>query len=246
MQLHQPPEKTPAKDVAKASALFTISRGQLKKIVITALIVLVIAGYICYENFFKQGPGTGMTLEPASSTQAQAINPAEASADAHDLVVVDIQGAVKQPGVYRLAKGLRVADAVDAAGGLTKKAQSAQVNLAEPLQDGLQYYIPKGGEQDPATGTSASAARSKTAPGQGSRPATSGSVGASPGQSGLVNINRASSSELQALNGVGPAIAQKIIDYRQSQGPFKSKAELKKVSGIGDKKYAAIESAVCV
>ncbi|MGN0073129.1 MAG: helix-hairpin-helix domain-containing protein [Coriobacteriales bacterium] len=147
------------------------------------------------------------------------------------LIVVDVEGAVRNPGLYTLPAGARAGDAVEAAGGLAPKALQGGVNLAQELEDGQQLNIPfKGSASKPAAGAG-------TAGGAGA----SGSAG-----SGLVNINTASAQELQQLSGIGPALSQRIVDYRAEHGPFASIEDLLEVSGIGQAIVEKIRSQVSV
>ena len=129
------------------------------------------------------------------------------------VVVVDIVGAVRRPGLYRLAQGARIADAVARAGGATAKADVALINLAAPLADGEQVVVPK-------RGTAALGA------------AGAGSPAGAP-SAGPVHLSTATLEQLDSLPGIGPVTAQKILDYRQKQGAFTSVAELDAVPGIG-------------
>src|SRR5436305_7490220 len=134
-------------------------------------------------------------------------------------LVVDVAGAVRRPGLYHLGAGTRIADAVAAAGGATANADVALVNLAAPLADGEQVLVPVRG----AGGAAAAGEPSPTAP---------------------LDLNTASAEQLDALPGVGPATAQKIIDYRQAHGPFRSVDELEAVPGIGPSKLAQLKGLV--
>lgn len=120
---------------------------------------------------------------------------------------VHIVGEVRTPGMYQLPLGARLVDAVFAAGGLTADADNSSVNLARELSDGEQVIVFKVGEE--------------------------GSEGTSS-QGGLVSINRAGDTQLQELPGIGPALAARIIAWREANGGFKSKNDLLKVSGIGE------------
>lgn len=140
---------------------------------------------------------------------------------------VHVDGAVKSPGVYALPAGSRVIDAVEAAGGLTEDARSSGVNLAQVLADGQQVVIPGAGDEVPAVSAS---------------PVSPGADGAG----GLVNVNTASAAELTTLDGIGEATAEKIVADREANGPFASIDDLKRVSGIGEKKLAAIRDDVCL
>jgi competence protein ComEA len=147
--------------------------------------------------------------------------------------VVQVAGAVRRPGVYRLRADRRVDDAVREAGGPTAKADLAGVNLAAKVSDGQQVIVPAAG------GAVGAAATSATAPA-----GAAGGAGAVPGQP--VNLNTASPEQLDQLDGVGPATAQKIVAYRQAHGGFRSVTELDQVPGIGEKKLAALKDRVRV
>ena len=129
------------------------------------------------------------------------------------LLVVDVTGAVRRPGLYRLADGARVADAVARAGGATARAELEAVNLAARVADGEQVVVPRRG----GAGAGASGSASSDAP-----PAT-----------GPVHLNSATVEQLDALPGVGPVTAQNIVDYREEHGGFRSVDELDAIPGIG-------------
>ena len=143
--------------------------------------------------------------------------PTETGAATTTAVVVDVVGAVRRPGLYRLEQGARIADAVSRAGGATPKADLALINLAAPLADGEQVVVPKRG----------TAAFGAPTAGAGS----SGAGGAPSG--GPVHLSTATLEQLDSLPGIGPVTAQKILDYRQKHGAFTSTDELDAVPGIG-------------
>jgi competence protein ComEA len=140
-------------------------------------------------------------------------------------VVVDVVGAVRRPGLYRLQQGSRIADALTRAGGAIGKADLAQVNLAAPLADGEQIVIPKRG----AAVTAASGGGSAAVPGAPSAP---------------VQLSTATLEQLDSLPGVGPVTAQKILDYREKHGAFSSVDELDAVPGIGPKRLDQLRDLV--
>lgn len=168
---------------------------------------------------------------PDAKPLARPVAPASpAGSPASDGIVVDVEGAVRAPGVYTLPAGSRVIDAVKAAGGANSSADLTSVNLARALADGERVYIPRRGEAPPA----------EAAPGGAGGGGASGSAG------GKVNINSASESELESLPGIGPTLAQRIVDYRTQHGPFHDVKDLLKVEGIGDKKFASLKDYVTV
>ncbi len=135
-----------------------------------------------------------------------------------EVVVLHVVGAVVDPGIVELPLGSRVVDAIAAAGGPTDAADLAGVNLARTLVDGEQLRVPQVGELPPAGSGGAGGA---------------GSTGV--GADGRVNINTADVAALETLPGVGPAIASRIVAWREENGPFRSVDELAAVSGIGEK-----------
>ena len=138
-------------------------------------------------------------------------------------IVVHVLGAVQHPGLVRLPQNARVQDAIDAAGGLTNRADPGELNLAQPLSDGQQVVI--GNRTDPA-----GEVRDETGSGQGSGAAATGTL----------DLNHASQPQLEELPGVGPVTAQAILAWRQQHGRFSRIEELQEVDGIGPKTYAEI------
>jgi competence protein ComEA len=138
-----------------------------------------------------------------------------AEAPARSVLVVHVVGEVRRPGLYRLRDGARIADAVHRAGGALRDADLAAVNLAAPLVDGIQVFVPS------------RVAAGAVGPAGGAGSAGGGAAG------GLVSLSSATVDELDELPGVGPVTAQKIIDYRTEHGPFASVDDLDAVPGIG-------------
>jgi competence protein ComEA len=162
-------------------------------------------------------PAITVTLRPAPSAPTQPTT-----------ILVYVSGAVKNPDVYSLPVGSIVRDAMVAAGGPAGDADLDRINLAAPLSDGLQVHFPKEGEPAAAPGTSRGAQASNLPSGA------------------PIDINTASLEELDTLSGIGPAIAQRIIDYRQSHGPFQSIEQIKDVKGIGDALFEKIKDHITV
>ena len=143
-------------------------------------------------------------------------------------IVVQIAGAVPRPGVYALAKGSRVQDAISAAGGFLAEADKTGINLARALDDGEQLEIPYAEGSSPVLGTPL--------------PASTESASSTE----LIDINTASLAELDSLPGIGPTTAQKIIDYREQNGPFLTKEDIINVSGIGPGTYERLKDLITV
>lgn len=156
-------------------------------LVLAAVLLAVLAA-----TWFRVSAG-----EPMPVVSVVGGGPAEESGGG---VIVHVTGAVESPGVVSLDAGARVADAVEAAGGLAEGADESAINLARQVHDGEQVYVPLVG-------------------GEGT---------------GKVNINRASSSELETLPGIGPALADRIVSDRDRNGPFSTLDDLTRVSGIGE------------
>jgi competence protein ComEA len=148
---------------------------------------------------------------------------------------VQVAGAVIHPGVYRLAAGTRVFQAVVEAGGFTEDADEDAVALAAQLWDGCRIYVPKTGE---------SADGEVQGPVDSSEGLSGGGSHGDSGSLGLVSLNKASAEELDTLPGIGPALAQQIITYRETSGPFTSIDQLSEVPGIGPAKLAQLRPLV--
>ncbi|MDE3839681.1 hypothetical protein C0966_09960 [Bacillus methanolicus] len=150
----------------------------------------------------------------------------EVAGTTQKIIMADIKGAVKTPGVYKAEEGERVIDLIDKAGGLTSDADASKVNFSMRIADEMVIYIPKIGEE--AEGFSGN------------------STIATGGESPLVNINSADSSELETLPGIGPAKSAAIIEYREKNGPFKTIEDLKNISGIGEKTFEKLKNLITV
>ena len=153
-------------------------------------------------------------------------------------IVVDVDGAVAHPGLYKLPPGSRVQAALAAAGGLSPQADAHRINRAAKLHDGQKLYVLSQGESAPPL----AASNGQGCEGQSCTSADGADAGSDAEGQGLVNINTANATQLTQLPGIGPAIAQKIIDYRTANGPFTSVDDLTKVPGPGAAKLAHIKS----
>lgn len=181
-------------------------------VAVTAVALLGQGGGVVIERADEVSPAS----EPAPSSEEPEEMPA-----APQTVLVHVDGAVLEPGVYELAEGSRVNDAVAAAGGLRDDAQTTGLNLAAKVVDGEKIQVPVVGES--------------VAPSSGSEGATT-----------LININTADAETLDELPGVGESTARAIVEDREKNGPFSTPEDLMRVSGIGEKKYAQLEAMICV
>jgi competence protein ComEA len=224
-----------------------------QKMALVLIAVLCAIGFI-WSHYIKSDTGDGEII----FRESDAINTsAPTQADSNATVMVHVSGCVNQPGVYQFSAGKRVVDAIKAAGGARPNADLQQLNLAERLVDASKIYVPMAGEssyqavQPDSSGETSSLpalppVRVITSPVQSSSTErlripsvnlTRGSGKASASANSPVNINTANIDTLDALPGVGPATAQKILDYRNQIGRFTSVEQLMDVKGIGPKKF---------
>jgi competence protein ComEA len=191
--------------------LQSLTRRQLFGGALAVAVVLVLG----FRHF--GGGAAGAAAPSYAPLPARTAKPAAAK-----LLVIDVAGDVRRPGLYQVPAGSRVDDAIAAAGGATRKAQLDAVNLAAPVADGEQIVVPGSGA--------------------GGAAAASSPAGSSP--SAPLDLNSASLEQLEALPGIGPVTAQKILDYRQQHGAFHAVAELEGVPGIGPAHMAQLKDLV--
>lgn len=146
---------------------------------------------------------------------------------------VDIKGAVRAPGMYEVTSDMRVLNVIDMAGGLKEKADDKQINFSQKLEDQMIIYIPLEGEEIPDAINNQNTSK-ETSGGKGSE------------ESGKINLNQAEKEELMTLNGVGEKKAEKIIEYREDNGSFKSIEDLKNVNGIGEKTFESLKESITI
>lgn len=186
-------------------------------------VLVVVAGLLVWVF----GGSGGAQSRPPEETLSRATTTTSMVSEPSKEVVVQVAGAVLEPGVVTLAEGARVSGAVEAAGGLAPDADMDRINLAARIVDGERIYVVRRGEKVAPDVVGANGA------------ASSGTDGAAP--DGTININTATEKTLEELPGVGPATAKAIVDYRTKSGPFASVQDLSKVKGIGPAKLAQIE-----
>jgi competence protein ComEA len=190
-----------------------VSRRQALVAAVALLALLAVAGRtLAGAGASAPVAQTGLVPEPA---------------EAAPRIVVHVTGAVARPGLYRLKEGSRVADAVARAGGATGKADTAAVNLAAPLADGIQVLMP-----------------SRVAGGAGAAAAAGGSGAGGAGSGVPISLSSATIAELDTLPGVGPVTAQKIVDHRAAHGAFSSVDDLDAIPGIGPARLGQLRGLV--
>ena len=232
-----------------------------KKIIISVILLIILAiGFVIYilagnSNDYSTLDlendalvDSGKNVENEQENSMQSADNTNVTDDGNDIdntnqvteevveIAVHITGEVKKQGLIYLKEGSRVADAIEKAGGETENADLSQIDLAYVLQDGQKIYVPNKNEKisQYITGNS------------GNNDTEENNTSNSSKEDSKVNINTANQSELDSLPGIGPSIAQKIIDYREENGNFKTIEELQNVKGIGDAKYEEIKDRVTV
>jgi competence protein ComEA len=181
------------------------------------VLVLVLAGIAVLVSALAPHGSTATAVPPAMRTRV--VHTAEPTGGNSPTAFVHVVGQVAHPGLYELPAGSRVVDAIAAAGGFTTAADRAQLNLAQVIEDGQQIVVLA----------------------QGASPAASTGLA---GAGGTVDINTADETVLETLDGIGPSLAQRILDYRKAHGGFRTVNDLQNVPGIGPKKFAAIKAKV--
>ena len=223
-----------------------------KKIIIVVVILILFIAYLIYENIKESSSEIDFNtlLDGAENEEEQnkSENIVESeqsktneTANIEETIVVHITGEVKKEGEIYLKKGARIVDAIKEAGGETKEADLSQVNLAYELQDGQKIYIPNKNEKI------SQYIIGKNGETMNDNSANTGNESTSYNkEEAKVNINTASQAELDSLPGIGPALAQRIIDFRVENGNFNSIEDIQNVKGIGDSKYEDIKDKIVV
>jgi competence protein ComEA len=226
-----------------------LSRSELAAYAACAVLVALL-GWRALRSDGVAGAGTETAAaagaRPAGSGDARTSTvagggPSSVTVGAADggVATVHVVGAVRRPGVYRLRVGLRVQDAIRRAGGARSGADLQAINLAAKLTDAQQVVVPRRAPAVAAGGAGAAAATGVAGSGASS---AAGAAAAGP----PINLNSATAEQLDTLDGVGPATAQKILEYRAQHGGFRSVDDLAQVSGIGPKRLEALRARVVV
>lgn len=176
---------------------------------------------------------TSPTLVPDSGPTLVADSPKETSICTDDSkILIHVSGAVKNPGIVNIYSHSRVNDAINAAGGITKNADINNINLADFVYDGMKIHVPHIGETPYISQNTSSPGNNH----QGNNNSTTSKI----------NVNTASINDLKKLAGIGSSTAEKIIAYREKNGPYKAIEDIKNVSGIGEAKFNNIKAYICV
>lgn len=217
-----------------------LTKTQKIIIAVGIICILIVIGIFLYKRTQDTDYSTLM-LEPEEEAKENNIDQEQEKRE--NKIKVHVAGYVEEEGMVELAEGARIADALEAAGGATLEADLSRVNLAYVLQDGQKIYIPsileveeeEAEEEEYITEGSGGVILEEEGEEEKNNEAE-----------GKVNINTATQTELETLNGIGPSTASKIIEYRKQNGNFQSIEEIQNVSGIGDSKYESIKDDICV
>ena len=200
-----------------------------KKLVICAIFIMIIGvGMYIYKS--NSDP---ITIEDNRESIEMQETEDKNEKTAENVIIVHVAGAVKKPGIVKLKEGSRVEDAVNEAGGLEDNADISNINLAYILEDGIKIKIPTLDEKELSD-------NSYIIEDIGDK------VENSKSKKDKININTASESELETLEGIGASLAEKIVEYREKNGKFKNIEDIKNVTGIGDSKFEVIKNKINV
>ena len=222
--------------------LLRLSNKQKIGIGICGFIIILIVFIIAYRYFYSEETfevtnDTNVITEKTNENNEEETSSGFSLTSGKTKVVVHVVGEVNEPGVVELKDGSRIIDAINAAGGKTEDADLSKINLAYIVEDGTQIYVPRVGEDREEVITESA--------GEGII-VESSKIEQNETKEQKVNINTATLEKLQSLPGVGQVTAQKIIDYREQNGKFKSPEELKNVPGIGESKFNSLRDCIVV
>lgn len=192
-------------------------------------IVAVLAGLLSYYLFFSGAANDNERVDESWDSSAEPLQEELNEIEEHEDqdILVDVKGAVQRPGVYRASAGDRIKDVIESAGGITKDANPDATNFAMRVTDEMVVYVPTIGEED--------------ALGEGGM-----MDGGIDSANQKININKATADELETLPGIGPAKAQAIIEYRESNGAFKAIEDIMSISGFGEKTFEKLKESIVV
>ena len=223
--------------LSKEDFLQNLSKKTKIIILIIVIILILLLFIIAYVYFYTGENGEELHIEnDSNSVLEEEINDSIFKIEStKSEITVHVVGEVNKPGVFTLKEGARIIDAIEAAGNTTEDADLSKINLAYIIEDGVQIYVPRFGDnreefltEDAGEGVIADSFK----------------LDETDSKESKVNINTANVEQLQTLPGVGIQTAQKIIDYREENGKFKSEEDIKNVPGIGDSKYNSLKDKI--
>jgi competence protein ComEA len=205
----------------------------------STIVIWLLAAALAVVAVVKLLGGEESPATPVRADAPAARGVSSPTADAHT-VYVHVAGAVHKPGLVELPAGTRVATALARVGGPTRKADLTLVNLAARVQDGQQILVPAAGA--PAPGAAGSAAGGAAGAGGVAGSGAGGAAGSIPGVK--IHLSTATIEQLDGIGGIGPTLAERIVEYRDAHGGFRSIEELAEVEGIGEKRLATLREAL--
>jgi len=202
-----------------------------KIIIVTIVVILLISLILYFFDKEDEEEYIDVNNEIANLTNEEIMEETEEGEE----IILHVIGAVKNPGIVKIKEGSRIVDVIEAAGGITEDADISKINLAYIIEDGQKIFVPS--RADEIT--------------EETEYVTSESgdniiVDDNEGENSMVNINKATQTELETLPGIGPAMALRIIEHREENGNFENIEEIKNVKGIGDAKFENIKNNICV
>ena len=197
----------------------------IRALLITAAAATILAAAAFFIYFY--GNSETVSIQTSAETKEMEVSGPDDASRSTGTVFVDISGCIKTPGVYEMPAGSRIFEVVEKAGGFTKNADTALINQAETVTDGMKINVP---DKKKASAPSSQQASPETVTSTES----------------VININTADSQTLQQISGIGPVTAEKIINYRETNGAFRSVDEITNVNGIGEKTLQKIRSRITV
>lgn len=208
-----------------------------KQKIIIIIIVIFMLLFIGYYIINKTNNSEYINLETEydeSIEKNTIINEEISTEKKRQDIIIHITGAVKKPGIVEIKEGARISDVIEEAGGTTNEADLSKINLAYTVKDGQKIYVPNINDKNNLNTITEDAGENVIEDNN------------AMGESEKVNINTASQTELETLNGIGPSTALKIINYRNENGSFKKIEDLKNIPGIGEAKFENIKESICV
>lgn len=203
-------------------------------IIIVICILLFIGGYIMSKA--NKSGYIELEIENSESNIGITENETNNIEELEDKeIIIHVTGAVKKQGIVKVKQDSRISDVIDKAGGISNKADLSKINLAYVVQDGQKVYVPSIDDKENVNTITEEA---------GTNVIKDGTDSSNKGSK--ININKASQTELETLNGIGPSTALKIINYRSDNGEFKKIEDIKNVPGIGESKFENIKNDICI
>lgn len=210
--------------------MIEILKGNKKIIlVVLAIIILFFWNFLNSKNEINSIENNELNVAKTNSTE-------ENSETEENIIVVHVTGEVKNPGIVKVKEGSRIEDIIEAAGGLTENSDITNVNLAYLVEDGMKIRIPSNDDEDLSSENYISSD-------SGERILIGNDE---ESNTNIININKATQTDLETLPGIGPSLATRIIEYREQNGEFKEIEDIKNVGGIGDIKFDKIKEYIKV